>query len=126
MTTNYSKINDDKLELLLSNLLKTGVIISGIITFIGAILFLFQHGFEVPNYHNFNPHPFHFSDLNSFFEKVMTLESESIMELGVLILIATPVIRVFLSIIAYTLEKDYMYILFSLFVFLVMVYGFLY
>ncbi len=125
MTNNCSNINDDKLELLLSNLLKIGVIISGIITFIGAILFLFQHGFEISNYHDFKPHPFHLSDLNSFFRSIISFRPESIMELGLLILIATPVLRVFLSFLAYSFQKDYMYIIFSLIVLMVMVIGFL-
>ena len=125
MTNSYSNSNDDKLELLLSNLLKIGVIISGIITFIGAILFLFQHGLEIPNYHDFKPHPFHLSDLNNFFSNIISFQPESIMKLGILMLIATPVLRVFLSLLAYSVQKDYMYILFSLLVLMVMVYGFL-
>ena len=125
MTNNFSNINDDKLEFILGNLLKIGVIVSGLVTLIGAILFLFQHGLETPNYHEFKPHVFNFSDLNTFFSEIIAFQSQAIMELGLLILIATPILRVLLSVIAYSFQKDYMYILFSGFVFLVMILGFL-
>jgi len=47
------------------------------------------------------------------------------MELGVLLLIATPVIRVLFSVFAFIYEKDYLYVAFTLIVLFVLIYSFL-
>lgn len=112
-------------EIMLGNMLKIGVIISSSITIFGGILFLLNHGTEIPNYHIFNESSFNFSSLKNLYVDVIALNSEVIMELGILLLIATPIIRILFSVFAYAFEKDYMYVCFAIFVFLVTIYGFL-
>lgn len=116
---------DRSIEMALGNLLRVGVIAAGAVVIIGAIFFLARHGTEIPSYHIFKADPFNFSDFRDLLNGVIALRSVSIMELGVLLLIATPIIRVLFSVFAFIYEKDYMYVAFTLFVLLVLIYSFL-
>ncbi len=115
---------DRNIETVLGNLLRTGVITAASVVMIGAIIFLVKHGKEIPSYHIFKEIPFSFSDFGTMYNGILSLKSVSIMELGVLLLIATPVLRVVFSVFAFLYEKDYMYVLFTLIVLLVLVFSF--
>jgi uncharacterized membrane protein len=116
---------DRSIEAILGNLLRIGVIIAGSIVIIGAVLFLVRHGFETPSYHIFKPDSFNLSDIRDLFRGITTFSSVSIMELGILLLIATPVLRVFFSVFAFAYEKDYMYVIFTFIVLTVLIFSFL-
>jgi uncharacterized membrane protein len=115
---------DKDIEQILGNLLRTGVITAGTIVILGAVLFLVRHGTEMPSYHIFKADTFNFSDFRNLFNGIITLRSVSIMESGILFLIATPVLRVVFSIFAFAYEKDYKYVIFTLIVLLVLIFSF--
>ncbi|MFA5972362.1 MAG: DUF1634 domain-containing protein [Lentimicrobiaceae bacterium] len=115
---------DKGIETILGNLLRIGVIIAGSVVIIGAVLFLVRHGSEIPSYHIFKPDIFNFSDFRDLFNGIITFRSVSIMELGILLLIATPVLRVLFSVFAFAYEKDYMYVVFTVIVLLVLILSF--
>ena len=122
------KANPDNInrsiETILGDLLRTGVIIAGSVVIIGAVLFLVRHGFEIPSYHMFKPDIFNYSDFRDLFKGIITFRSVSIMEFGVLLLIATPVLRVLFSVFAFAYEKDYIYVVFTVIVLLVLIFSF--
>jgi uncharacterized membrane protein len=126
MMTDRSKFNKTVkgMEAILGDLLRTGVVTAGFIVIFGAVLFLFRHGFEIPSYHIFKPDHFNFSDFRNLFSGIMAFRSVSIMELGILFLIATPFLRVVFSVLAFAYEKDYMYVVFTVIVLLVLIYSF--
>ncbi len=119
-----SESRDKSIETVLGNLLRTGVITAGTVVVIGAVLFLVRHGLEIPSYHIFKAVPFNFSDFGNLFRGVIAFRSVPIMELGVLLLIATPVLRVVFSVFAFVYEKDYMYVIFTLIVLVVLIFSF--
>lgn len=114
---------DKNIEAMLGNLLRTGVITAGVVVVIGAVLFLIRHGSEIPSYHIFRPDTFNFSDFRDLFKGILIFRSVSIMELGILLLIATPVLRVIFSIFAFAYEKDYMYVVFTLIVLVILIFS---
>jgi uncharacterized membrane protein len=115
---------DRSIEVILGNLLKIGVLAAGSVVIIGAVLFLVRHGLETPSYHIFKPDSFNFSDFSNLFRGIIAFHSVSIMELGILILITTPVLRVFFSVFAFVYEKDYMYVAFTVIVLFVLIFSF--
>ena len=115
---------DKSIEMILGNLLRTGVMVAAGVVVIGAVLFLIRHGQEIPSYHIFKPDRFNIIDFRHLLNGIITFRSVSIMELGILLLIATPILRVLFSVFAFTYEKDYLYVLFTLIVLLVLVYSF--
>jgi len=112
---------DDKdLRLFLGNLLRYGVLTALSVVLIGLVLFVFQQGGSTVHYETFVQQPFDFS---AFFSGLMHGNSLSIMALGVLLLILTPVMRVVSAIIGFFWEKDQLYTLISFVVLLIIIFS---
>lgn len=117
---------DIKIEYILANLLRIGVIVAASVVMIGAVLFIIRHGKEVPDYSNFIFHPFSVDDPLTLLKEVAAFKSIAIMKLGILFLIGTPILRVIISIAAFIYEKDLMYVLFTLVVLVFLIFSFFY
>jgi len=100
---------DQRLDLTLGNLLRAGVILSASVVFTGALVFLLRHGESSPDYHVFRQGPPSFRLVSGIFRGVGGLSGRAIIQLGLLILIATPVGRVAFSIYAFLRERDRLY-----------------
>lgn len=107
---------DKDIEVIIGNLLRAGVIISSIIIIIGALIYLWQSGHEHPDYHKFEGMNNTYYSLSYVFNGVARFSGEHIIQLGVLILIATPVARIVFSVIGFIKENDSLYILITLLV----------
>jgi uncharacterized membrane protein len=107
---------DYALEQRLGTLLRAGVILSASVTLIGGIMYLAAHGLTPAGYHTFAGEPAALRTVGGVFAGVARGDSASIIQLGVLLLIATPVARVFISVIGFARERDWMYVVCSLIV----------
>jgi len=116
---------DQKLENLVGNLLRTGVSLSAVIVAIGGILYLVRHGREPANYRVFHGEPSDLKNLSGIIHDAFTFHGRGIIQFGLLLLIATPVFRVALSIWGFAAERDRMYMIFTGIVLLVLLYSLL-
>jgi len=116
-------ITDQKVEIVLGTFLQAGVIVSGIVVLIGGILYLAHHGHDVASYHVFNGARAGINNLSPILSGVAHLDGRAIIQLGLLLLIATPVIRVVFSVAAFWLERDRTYVFFTLIVLAVLLYS---
>ena len=96
---------------ILGIVLKTGVVLSGVIIAIGTILFLTNHSLHNTSaYLAYNPvlipHGSFPVSLSSISSGLTSLDPSSIIQLGFLVLLATPVARVALSLFLFAAEKD--------------------
>ncbi|PQL92439.1 DUF1634 domain-containing protein [Apibacter adventoris] len=98
-------------ELYIGKLLRYGVILSSIITILGGIIYVSQHPHEVPNFKTFTGAPEYLRELSTIFPKVLQFDGLAIIQLGVAVLIATPILRIVFSILAFAIEHDYMYVI---------------
>jgi uncharacterized membrane protein len=106
------------------NLLRLGVILSVITSLIGFVK-LFTEGFKMPR-------KYKLLDMGTSSEKVWghfweTLckgEGMAIIQLGILMLIFTPLMRIIFALIGYLKEKDYLYVAISSIVLIIMVISF--
>lgn len=107
------KIRDKDISILLGNTLRSGVYLSLSVAFIGGILYLHRHGHE-PNIfvgRSFSEHDENIMGLlHNTFHGILEAKGYYIIELGVLLLIATPIMRVVLSLVAFAFEKDRLYV----------------
>ena len=110
------KISDYDIEAVMGRLLITGVIISGTLILFGGIYYLIQHGFSIPHFKTFRGEPSNLRSVKQIINGVIHFDSLSIIQLGILLLIATPVSRVIFSVVGFLFEKDYLYVLISLIV----------
>lgn len=120
---NEIKISDYDIEAVMGKLLITGVIISGSIILFGGIYYLIQKGLSIPQYKTFIGEPSHLRSVKQIFNGVAHFNSLSIIQLGLLLLIATPISRVIFSVIGFLFEKDYMYVVISLIVLIIIAYS---
>ena len=114
---------DKGTEFIIGNLLRVGVTFAGSVMLLGAILFLIRHGSELPKVYSFGFDSFNITDPNIVIKQLFEMKSIAIMQLGILILIATPVLRVVVSVVAFLYERDYMYVIFTLIVLAVLIFS---
>jgi uncharacterized membrane protein len=110
------RVQDKDIEKIMGNLLRYGVILSAIIVIIGAVIYLFQHGNALPNYKEFAGEPKGITEVKKVWKTAFDGRGRSIIQLGLLVLIATPIARIIFSIIGYIFEKDYLYIIITIIV----------
>lgn len=120
-----SKITDYDIESVMGTLLITGVVISGALILFGGVYYLTQSGFSKPEFHTFSGEPSGLRSIKQIFEGFIHFDSLSIIQMGLLLLIATPVARVVFAVIAFFLEKDYLYVIISLIVLAILIYSIL-
>jgi uncharacterized membrane protein len=108
------KFKDKDMQLLLGQVLRAGTIISISIVFIGGILYLIRHGHSIANYKVFNGIPDFVQHPSGIIYGILNIKGQAIIQFGIVLLIATPIMRVVFSTIGFVLEKDYMYVAISL------------
>ena len=115
--------NDERVERIMGTLLQSGVIISGLVVLAGGILYMLRYGRLPVHYENFVPERESLRSLTAVGNYALHGDGRAIIECGLLLLIATPVARVLFSIIAFELEKDRLYVVLTLIVFLILMYS---
>jgi len=100
---------------ILGIVLRSGVILSGAIIAIGTALFLANHSLDDTSaYLAYNPglipHGNFPASLTSIGSGLASLDPSSIIQLGFLVLLATPVARVALSLFLFVAEKNRLYV----------------
>ncbi len=105
------------METIIANLLRSGVGLAAALVLAGGVWYVTSTGRSLPSYGSFHPE---IQGLGAF----RTLDwPERLIEAGLLVLIATPVARVAFSLAAFALERDRMYMWFTLTVLAVLVYS---
>ena len=101
---------------LLSKLLKYGVLLASFVVLVGGILYLIRHGGEPANYGFFQGEPSEFRSPSGVVTAVLSGSRRGIIQLGLLILIATPIARVAISFLTFLRQRDFTYVIITLFV----------
>ena len=110
------KVTDYDMQQLIGRVLRYGVLVSGIVAIIGGIWYLYQHGSGTPHYTVFNGEPAGYTSLTGILKGLGQGSAKEIIQLGVVILIATPILRIGFSLLAFILEKDKLYVLITVIV----------
>lgn len=116
---------DQKIEIIVANLLRVGVTSAAGIVLLGGIVFLVRHGAAPARYGLFAGEPSNLTHWKGILLAAFGLRARGIIQLGLLILIATPVARVAFSAAAFALERDWLYVAVAVFVLLVLLYSLL-
>jgi uncharacterized membrane protein len=104
---------DRKVEGLVGNLLRAGVLLAALVVFCGAVVYLARHGGEPADYRVFHGEPSQLRTIPGVLREAAAFQGRGIIQLGLLLLIATPVARVALSIFGFAAERDRMYVGFA-------------
>jgi len=115
--------SDQDIEQTVGNLLRAGVSLSALVVFSGAIVYLFRHGSARADYHVFRGEPSDLRSIGGILRDAFSLRGRGIIQLGLLLLIATPVARVAFSIWGFAEEGDRMYVVFTVIVLAILLYS---
>jgi len=107
---------DRAVEERIGNLLRGGVILATSVVLFGTCVFLVRHGHEMPHYRAFVGTPAGLRNLPGIWENVLALKGRGLIQLGLLLLIATPVARVAFSVVAFAIQRDRLYVVLTVIV----------
>jgi len=118
-----SNWGDLEIELIIGVLLRTGVMLAASVVLLGAVVYLAHYGLHAADYRTFHGDPEFLRSLTGIVRGALHLDGRAIIQLGLLILIATPVARVAFSAVAFAIERDYLYVWVTLFVLALLLYS---
>ena len=109
MNANPPKSRDEAAEQTIGILLRTGVTVAALVVFVGGVLLLLQAPTRA-NYSVFHGEPTALEHVSQIIPLALHLDPQGVIQLGLLLLIATPVARVAFSVWAFARERDWMYV----------------
>lgn len=109
------------MDRIISVLLRTGVLLASAVVLIGGALYLIHRHGTRPDYHTFRGEPTNFREFRGIYKGLFTSEGRYWIQLGLVVLVATPVARVAFSVFAFFEERDWMYVFLTLIVLSVLV-----
>ncbi len=123
MASRANAWDDEKVERLMGNLLRAGVVLAALVVAAGSLLYLARHATASAAYGVFHGEPANLRSLPGIVRGAFSLTGRGIIQLGILLLIATPVARVAFSVYAFARERDRMYVVITLIVLTVLLYS---
>lgn len=121
---NPNRWSDDKVETLMGRLLIAGVLAAALIVLCGGARYLYVHGAGLPHYRVFHGSPSDLRTLDGILRDATARRGEGLIQLGILLLVATPIARVAFSIFAFLRQRDFLYVGLTLLVFALLMYSF--
>jgi len=115
------EFNDDRVDQTLGALLRAGVILAASVVLAGGIWYLAHSGWSVPDYHSFRGEPADLRSVSGIIAGVFRGVRRSLIQLGLLLLIATPIARVGFSVFAFGVQRDRLYVGITLIVLAVLI-----
>jgi len=107
---------DHRAENTIGILLRTGVTISALVVLAGGILYLAHSWSLSTHYGTFRSEPGDLRHISGIIRESIALYPAGIIQLGLLLLIATPITRVAFSVWAFAEERDWLYVTVTLIV----------
>ncbi len=102
--------SDEKVEALVGRLLQAGVLVATAVVLIGGVMYLARYGSAPPNLRVFHAEPDKFRTVGGVVRAAEAASRRGIIQLGLLLLVATPIARVILSAYAFARQRDYLYV----------------
>jgi uncharacterized membrane protein len=116
-------VNDHRLEAIISVLLRTGVMVSALVVLVGGVCYLSEHGQEQPQYHVFHGTPATYRTISAVIHAAGPSDCRAVIQLGLLLLILTPIARVAFSLVGFGLERDGTYAVVTSIVLVILIYS---
>ena len=114
---------DEALELLLGRLLQAGVLVAAVVVAIGGVFLLVARGGGRPAYTTFVGADAALRSVSGILAGAFALRPEGIVQTGLLLLIATPVLRVAFSLFGFARQRDWLYVVLTVVVLTVLTAG---
>jgi uncharacterized membrane protein len=106
-------------------LLLVGVLLAAAVAAVGGVVYIIRYGSAHENYRVFHGVPRGLNTVHGVLAGALHLRSRWVIQLGLLLLIATPVARVALSLVTFAHQRDRLYVVVTAIVLTLLLYGLL-
>jgi uncharacterized membrane protein len=114
---------DHELDLSVAAMLRVGITLAALVVFLGGVLYLRYPWLPHPDYTHFTPPTPALSTLRGVVHGALHLDPPSIIQAGLILLIATPVARVVFCVVGFARQRDLVYTAISVIVLAVLTYS---
>jgi len=101
---------DEQVEQLLGFVLQAGVILAAAVALLGGVVYLLGHGMQATDYRVLHSEPVELRTLSGVVRGALRFDGRDVVQLGVVLLLATPITRVALSALAFARQRDRRYV----------------
>ena len=115
--------DDERMEQIVSGMLRVGVLTAASLVLLGGVMYLFQHPGPIPDYRHFHGEPAKLRDPVMIFWGAIHGHASELVQLGLLVLILTPIARVFVCVVGFFSQRDRLYVAVSGLVLAVLLYS---
>lgn len=115
--------SDERVETIIAYLLRTGVILAAALVLAGGIVYLLGQGGARPDRAVFHGEPADLRSPGGILHDAAGGSARGLIQLGLLVLIATPIARVAFSVGAFLRQRDFLYVGITLVVLGLLVYS---
>ena len=115
--------SDHAVEQLVGRLLQLGVLIATVVVLLGGAMLLARHGGDVASFRVFRGEQSTLRSVSAAVRGAFALDARGMVQLGLVLLIATPVARVALTLGAFVLQRDKLYVGLTLIVLVLLLVG---
>jgi uncharacterized membrane protein len=105
--------SDHSFTRVLGTVLRSGVLVSAAVVLFGGALYLVRQGSQSAAYGVFRGEPADLRSISTIIGDVVHGSGRGMIQLGVLLLIATPVARVAFSVVGFLRQRDWLYTVIS-------------
>jgi len=104
------------MDAVMGHVLRVGVLVAAALVFMGGVLYLVRHPMPTVEYRHFQGEPEEYRTVRGILQEAARLRGRGLIQLGLLVLIATPVARVVFSVYAFSRQRDWTYVAVTLIV----------
>ena len=115
--------HDYRVEKIVGRLLQLGVLLAAVVVLIGGVALLVHSGSDVAAFQTFRGESATLRSVTGIIASAFHGDSRGIVQLGLLLLIATPVARVALTLGAFVIQRDRLYVVTTSIVLVLLLYG---
>jgi uncharacterized membrane protein len=116
-------MSDKRIEQVIGVLLQVGVLLSAAVVLAGGVWLLVECGGGSPDYQHFRPLAAALRTPGGVLASLAHPDPQTLIQFGLLLLIATPVARVVLSLVAFAIQRDRVYVTITVIVLVVLAYS---
>jgi uncharacterized membrane protein len=110
MMRQKSTWTDEDVDRMLGRVLQVGVAVSASIVLCGAAIYLTKRLDVAPDYRVFRGEPIDLRSVSGILADARAWSGRGLIQLGLLVLIATPIARVVFSVIGFIRQRDWLYV----------------
>lgn len=115
--------SDHEVEQLVGRLLQIGVLLATLVVLMGGAMLIATHGGDVASFRVFRGESSTLRSVSAAARGAFTLDPRGMVQLGLVLLIATPVARVALTLGAFLVQRDRLYVLLTAVVLVLLLFG---